>query len=44
MRRGGTSVILKGVSVGQTVVTTGQDRLDNGTIVAVEQTQAPPQN
>jgi multidrug efflux system membrane fusion protein len=38
-RRGGISVIASGVSAGQAVVTTGQYRLDNGTVV-VEQTQA----
>jgi multidrug efflux system membrane fusion protein len=41
-RRSGISVIANGVSVGQAVVTTGQYRLDNGTVVAVEQTQASP--
>ncbi len=41
VRRRGISVIVKGVSVGQTVVTTGQDRLDNGTVVAVEKTEIP---
>ncbi|HEX8829104.1 MAG TPA: efflux RND transporter periplasmic adaptor subunit, partial [Xanthobacteraceae bacterium] len=40
-RRAGVSVIAKGVSAGQKVVTTGQYRLDNGTVVAVEQTSAP---
>jgi multidrug efflux system membrane fusion protein len=39
-RRGGISMIANGVSVGQAVVTTGQYRLDNGTVV-VKQTQAP---
>jgi multidrug efflux system membrane fusion protein len=36
-RRGGVSVIEKGVSVGQRVITTGQYRLDNGTVVAIQQ-------
>ena len=36
-RRGGTSVIEKGVSAGQSVITTGQYRLDNGTVVAIQQ-------
>jgi membrane fusion protein, multidrug efflux system len=36
-RRGGISVIEKGLSVGQRVVTTGQYRLDNGTVVAIQQ-------
>ncbi len=40
-RRGGISVITKGVSAGQKVVATGQYRLDNGTIVAIEQTPSP---
>jgi hypothetical protein len=40
-RRGGISVIAKGLSAGQQVVTTGQYRLDNGTVVAVEQTPPP---
>jgi multidrug efflux system membrane fusion protein len=39
-QRGGISVIANGVSAGQAVVTTGQYRLDNGTVV-VERTQAP---
>jgi multidrug efflux system membrane fusion protein len=45
-RRGGISVIAKGVSAGQKVVTTGQYRLDNGTVVAIQQTppSPPPQN
>jgi membrane fusion protein, multidrug efflux system len=40
-RRGGVSVISKGVSAGQKVVVAGQYRLDNGTVVAVQQTTAP---
>ncbi len=40
-RRGGVSVISKGISAGQEVVATGQYRLDNGTTVAVQQTTAP---
>jgi membrane fusion protein, multidrug efflux system len=40
-RRGGISVISKGVSAGQKVVVTGQYRLDNGTVVAVQQTTVP---
>jgi membrane fusion protein, multidrug efflux system len=40
-RRGGVSVISKGVSAGQKVVVTGQYRLDNGTVVAIQQTTAP---
>jgi membrane fusion protein, multidrug efflux system len=42
-RRGGVSVISKGVSAGQKVVVTGQYRLDNGTVVAIQQTTAPQQ-
>lgn len=42
-RQGGISVISKGVSAGQKVVVTGQYRLDNGTVVAVQQTTAPQQ-
>lgn len=42
-RRGGISVIGKGISEGQKVVTTGQYRLDNGTVVAIRQTTAPAQ-
>jgi hypothetical protein len=42
-RRAGTSVIGKGLSAGQRVVATGQYRLDNGTVVAVDQTPPPPQ-
>ena len=37
-RRGGVSVISKGISAGQQVVTTGQYRLDNGTRVAIQPT------
>jgi membrane fusion protein, multidrug efflux system len=40
-RRGGVSVISKGISAGQTVVATGQYRLDNGTVVAIRQTTPP---
>lgn len=40
-RHGGVSVISKGVSAGQKVVATGQYRLDDGTVVAVQQTAAP---
>ncbi len=40
-RRGGISVISKGISAGQKVVATGQYRLDNGTVVAVRQAAAP---
>lgn len=40
-RRGGISVISKGISAGQKVVATGQYRLDNGTVVAVQQTTMP---
>ena len=40
-RRGGISVISKGISAGQKVVATGQYRLDNGTVVAVQQTTVP---
>jgi multidrug efflux system membrane fusion protein len=36
-RRGGISVIEKGVSAGQRVITTGQYRLDNETVVAIQQ-------
>jgi membrane fusion protein, multidrug efflux system len=42
-RRGGVSVISKGVSAGQEVVATGQYRLDNGTKVAIQQTTASQQ-
>lgn len=42
-RRGGVSVISKGISAGQKVVSTGQYRLDNGTQVAIQQTAAPEQ-
>lgn len=40
-RRGGVSVISKGISAGQQVVATGQYRLDNGTQVAIQQAAAP---
>jgi len=46
-RRAGTAVIAKGLAAGQRVVATGQYRLDNGTVVAIEQTPTPtppPQN
>lgn len=42
-RHGGVSVISKGISAGQQVVATGQYRLDNGTVVAIQQTTPPPQ-
>jgi membrane fusion protein, multidrug efflux system len=42
-RQGGISVISKGVSAGQKVVATGQYRLDDGTVVAIQQTTLPPQ-
>jgi membrane fusion protein, multidrug efflux system len=40
-RQGGISVLSKGISAGQTVVAKGQYRLDNGTVVAVQQTTVP---
>lgn len=40
-RQGGVSVISKGISAGQQVVSTGQYRLDNGTQVAIQKTAAP---
>jgi membrane fusion protein, multidrug efflux system len=43
-RRGGISVIGKGISAGQGVVATGQYRLDNGTTVAIQQTTVPQQS
>jgi membrane fusion protein, multidrug efflux system len=42
-RRGGISVISKGISAGQEVVTTGQYRLDNGTKVAIQRTPVSQQ-
>jgi len=42
-RRAGISVIANGLSTGQRVVATGQYRLDNGTVVAIEQTPPQPQ-
>lgn len=39
-RRGGVSVISKGISAGEKVVTMGQYRLDNGTTVAIQTTQS----
>jgi membrane fusion protein, multidrug efflux system len=42
-RRGGISVISKGISAGQQVVATGQYRLDNGTQVAIQQAPTPQQ-
>lgn len=42
-RQGGISVISKGISAGQQVVAAGQYRLDNGTVVAIQQTPSPPQ-
>jgi membrane fusion protein, multidrug efflux system len=42
-RRGGISIISKGVSAGQKVVSTGQYRLDNGTVVAIRQATSPQQ-
>lgn len=41
-RRGGTSVIAKGLSIGQKVVTTGQYRLDNGSVVSIAQPAPAP--
>jgi len=40
-RQGGVTVIEKGLSAGEKVVTDGQYRLDNGTVVAIQQTTAP---
>jgi membrane fusion protein, multidrug efflux system len=40
-RQGGVSVIQKGLSGGEKVVTDGQYRLDNGSLVAVQQTTEP---
>jgi membrane fusion protein, multidrug efflux system len=40
-RRGGVSVISKGISAGQKVVVTGQYRLDDGTTVDIQRTTAP---
>lgn len=40
-RRGGISVISKGISAGQRVVATGQYRLDDGAVVAIQQTTVP---
>ncbi len=40
-RQGGVSVIQKGLSGGEKVVTDGQYRLDNGSLVAVQQTTQP---
>lgn len=37
-RRGGVSVISRGISAGQKVVATGQYRLDDGTKIAIQQT------
>ena len=42
-RRGGVSIISKGISAGQKVVSTGQYRLDNGTVVAIRQATSPRQ-
>jgi membrane fusion protein, multidrug efflux system len=42
-RRGGISVVSKGIAAGQEVVATGQYRLDNGTHVVVEPTTASQQ-
>lgn len=42
-RQGGLSVISKGISAGQQVVSTGQYRLDNGTQVAIQKAAAPAQ-
>jgi len=42
-RRAGIAVIANGLSAGQRVVATGQYRLDNGTVVAIEQTAPQPQ-
>lgn len=40
-RQGGVTVISKGLSGGEKIVTDGQYRLDNGTLVAVQQTTEP---
>lgn len=40
-RQGGVTVIEKGLSGGEKVVTDGQYRLDNGSVVAVQQTTQP---
>jgi membrane fusion protein, multidrug efflux system len=40
-RRGGVSVISKGISAGQRVVATGQYRLDSGTEVAIRPMTGP---
>lgn len=40
-RQGGVTVISKGLSGGEKIVTDGQYRLDNGTLVAVQQTSEP---
>jgi membrane fusion protein, multidrug efflux system len=42
-RRGGVSVINKGISAGQEVVVTGQYRLTNGTKIAIQQATASQQ-
>jgi membrane fusion protein, multidrug efflux system len=40
-RQGGVTVVNNGLSAGEKVVTDGQYRLDNGTVVAIQQTTAP---
>jgi membrane fusion protein, multidrug efflux system len=40
-RQGGVTVVNKGLSGGEKIVTDGQYRLDNGTVVAIQQTTAP---
>jgi membrane fusion protein, multidrug efflux system len=40
-RQGGVTVVNSGLSGGEKVVTDGQYRLDNGTVVAIQQTTAP---
>jgi membrane fusion protein, multidrug efflux system len=40
-RQGGVTVVNKGLSGGEKIVTDGQYRLDNGTVVTIQQTTAP---
>jgi membrane fusion protein, multidrug efflux system len=40
-RQGGVTVVDNGLSGGEKIVTDGQYRLDNGTVVAIQQTTAP---
>jgi membrane fusion protein, multidrug efflux system len=40
-RQGGVTVVNKGLSGGEKIVTDGQYRLDNGSVVAIQQTTAP---